>query len=471
MNKKKKKLNWKKFWATVVILFVAFIFTVSIFISYSGGGGEVVEMEVIAEVNGKPVEFYANSPVVREYERLRELYKTRTKEEILSKAVQNVVASMLIEDFAKHNGLDLSEEFIDRVTADNIHSFARKTEVSSSEIKLVRLNVESYLKSSYLPTKIDTFVNRIPKKSQASLHLLKTLDDLKIAMDIINFDETEFIRLSELTDNPKGISDFYLANYKNIALDAKITIKAEKYIFGDRKSAYSFVSNGSSSFEEKSLVELDPERNKNIILGLPEDINSFSKPLFENKKYVVYKVVSIPSFESLPQKSKDYISLKHTTQNIENLMGKYSESIKDTVNTLKRYLSAGNFEGIRKIKGVKVYRTGNFSIIKALTEFIPDQKGEAIDLPRGAYNISLITSWFTKNPGDIDIADIGQGTKIIYKILNKQVIPSRLSEIVDKLFSSYQFLYQEVIYSEWNKMLEKSGNVKIKDISKFAKEL
>lgn len=122
----KERFNWKRFWATVVIVFIAFIFTVSIFISYGGRGGSPLEMETIAEVNGKPVEFYGNSPVVREYERLRNIYKTRTKEELLRKAVQNVIGGMLLEDFAKHNGFDLSEEFVDKITAENVYGLVGK---------------------------------------------------------------------------------------------------------------------------------------------------------------------------------------------------------------------------------------------------------------------------------------------------------------------------------------------------------
>lgn len=471
-SKEKKEFNWKRFWASVVIIIIAFIFTVSIFISYGGRGGRgAMEMEVIAEVNGKPVEFYASSPVIKEYERLREMYKTRTKEEILSKAVQNVVAGMLIDDFARRNGLDISEEFIDKITADNIYSLTRKSEVSSSDLKLARLNMESFLKSSYLPTKIDTFISRIPKRSQSTLFFFKSLDDIKISLYIAEFDELEFIRNNELKENLKDISSFYISNYKDIALDAKINISVEKYVFLDRKSAYLFVSNKNVSFEEKVIITLDPEKNKNIISGLPDNINSLSKPFFENRKYVVYKVASIPEFSSLPAKTKDYASLKYAIINYNSLLGKYSERIRSTVENIKSLISKGNFQEVGKIPGVKLYQTGKFSVVKALTEYIPDKKGEALELPRGIYNVSLITSFFKKNIGEVDVADIGQQTKVIYSVASREVLPSKLSEVVDKIFSSYQFLYQEVIYSEWNKMLEKSANVKIKDISKFAKEL
>lgn len=467
----KERFNWKRFWATVVIVFIAFIFTVSIFISYGGRGGSPLEMETIAEVNGKPVEFYGNSPVVREYERLRNIYKTRTKEELLRKAVQNVIGGMLLEDFAKHNGFDLSEEFVDKITAENVYGLLGKREITSADLKMARLNVESFLKSSYLTTKVDTFISRIPKKSQVGFYNFKIVDDLKISMDIVIFNEVEFMRVNELKTNSKDIENYYVSNYKEILLDSKLGIKVEKYTFSDRKTAYSFISNGIGQIEEKTIVELSPEKNKNIITGLPDDINSFSKPFFENRKYVVYKIVSIPSIDTLPKSVKDYISLKYVLSKSDILTVKYSEDIKNILNEVKLYLARNEINKLNSIPGVNFFRTGEFSAIKALTDFIPDQRGEAIDLPRGIYNIQLIVSWFRKSKNDIDVSDIGQQNKVVYKIVDKKVVPSKVSEVADKIFSSYEFIYQESIYSEWNRMLEKGANIKIKDISKFAKEL
>ncbi|MFN4245600.1 MAG: hypothetical protein ACK4F9_05560 [Brevinematia bacterium] len=468
---KGKEFNWKKFWSTVVIVFIAVVFTVSIFISYGGRDGIASEMEVIAYVNGKPVEFYANSPVIREYQRLRDTYKTRTKEELLRKAVQNVIGGMLLDDFSRENGFDMSEEFIDKVTVDNIYALTRKSDFSSSDLKLARLNMESFLKSSYLPSKVDSFVGRIIKKSQPGFFLFKSLDDIKISLDIVEFDELNFIRINELMNNVKDVESFYISNYRDISLDAKIPIVVQKYVFSDRKSAYSFISNDGNTFESNFIISLDPEKNRNIVSSLPDDVSSLSKPFFENRKYVVYKVVSINPFVNLPQKVKDYISLKYSTLNYLYLNSKYAEKIKITLDNIKSLLLKGDIDGLNKIAGVKVYRTGPFSVIKALTEYIPDTKGEVISLPRGVYNVSSMVSWFYKNIGDIDILDVGQNTKIVYKVLDKKVQPSKVSEVVDKIFSSYQFLYQEVIYSEWNKTLEKNANVQIKDISDFAKEL
>ncbi|MCS7299279.1 MAG: hypothetical protein RMJ37_04890 [Spirochaetia bacterium] len=467
----KKEFNWKRFWATVVIVFIAFIFTVSIFLSYSGQTAIPQDMEYIAEVNGKRVEFYGNSPVIREYERLREMYKTRTKEEILNKAVQNVVVSMLTEEFAKNNGFSLPEDFIDKVTADNVYNIARKTDITSSDIKVARLNVESLLKSSYLPTKINTFISRIPKRSQTSFYLFKTLDDLKVSMDIVEFDEVEFIRKSEINSNPKDIEAFYISNYKDMSLNAKIPITVEKLIFSDRKSAYSFISNQVENYEEKTLVKLDPEKNKNIITGLPDDINKISKPFFENRKYVIYRVSSITPFSSLEEKVKNYVSLKYVLDKYSSLQGKYSDKIKEALNNIKELLSKNDITGISRLYGVKTYRTGKFSIVKALTEYVPDTKGEALSLPRGIYDISIMVSFFKKPAGEVGIQDIDNQTKVIYKIISRDRIPSKVSEVADKIFSAYQFLYQEAIFSDWSKMIERSGDVKIKDISKFAKEL
>ncbi|MCX8029431.1 MAG: hypothetical protein N2712_05490 [Brevinematales bacterium] len=468
---KKKQPNLKRIFATAVILFIVFIFSLSIFLSYSDRSTPTQEFESIAEVNGKPVEFYGNSPVVREYERLREIYKTRTKEEVLTKAVQNVIVGMLTEEFAKNNGFDITDEFIDKVTAENIYAITRKSDVSSHDIKLARLNVESILKSSYLPTKINTFVSRIPKRSQVSFYIFKSLDDRKISLQLVEFDEVEYIRRNEIELNIKEIEKYYLSNYKDIVVDAKISIDVEKFIFSDRASAFSFVSNIGSSYEEKVLVKLDPEKNKNIITGLPDDINSLSKPFFENRKYVVYKVARIASFDTLTQKLKDYVSLKYTLSNYPYLQGKYSDRIRNEVNKIKDFLIRNEITKVSTVKGVKLYTTGKFSIVKALTEYIPDTKGEALSLPREFYDLELISSLFKKSQSDIGVADVGQSTKVIYKVLTKEVIPSKISEVADKIYSAYQFLYQESIFADWTKSIEKSGDVKIKDISKFAREL
>lgn len=470
-EKKRREFNWKRFGATLVIVIVALIFTASIFVSYIDVGSGGQGTEIIAEVNGKPLEFYGNSPVIREYERLRDMYKTRTKEEVLRKAVQNVITSMLLEEFADRNGFDLSEEFIDKVTSENVYSIARKTNITSSDIKLARLNIESFLKGSYLPLKVDTFVNRIPKRSQTSFYLFKSLDDLKISLTIVKFDEVEFVRSAELFTNSQRVNAFYIDNYKWISLEAKLPIKVEKYVFDDRRSAYSFVSNGEGNPVEKVTIELDPDRNKNIIANLPDKIYSLSKPLFENRKYVVYKVISIPSFTSLSPKVIDYISLKYTISNYAFLIGNYSEAVADAIETMKKSLSKDKIAEIEAIRGAEVYSTGKFSIVKALSEFIPSPKGEALELPRGVYEVSVVTSWFRKKPGEVEVIEIDPQTKIIYKVASKEIIPSKVSEVADKISLSYQFLYQEAINAEWNKMIEKSGNVKIKDVSRFAKEL
>lgn len=468
----RKEFNWKKFWSSVIIILIALIFTVSIFISYGGRGsfGKIEELEVIAEVNGKPVEFYANSPVIREYERLRNTYKTRTKEELLERAVQNVVAGMLIEDFAKSHSFDISDEFVNKVLADNIFNLTRKKpeDITSADVKLARQNIESYLISSYLPTKIDTFINRIPKKTQMNFQLFKTIDDVKVSLNLVEFDEVEFIRINELKNSFPKIKEFYEQNYQEFVFDK---IKVEKLIFETRQEAYSFLSNQNTQPSGITIAELDPDKNKNIISALPKNLNELSKPFFENKKYVIYKIIEITPFEKLPQSKQNYISLKYVIVNHKELQNKYLENIKKTLETIRSLLSQNKESQIDLIPGTKVHRSGNFSPVFALTEYIPDTKGEAIELPRGLYRIETITSFFKKKVNDIEVIDVGQQTKVIYKVLSKTISPSKVSEVADKINSAYLLLYQEAIFSDWNKMLEKTGNVKIKDISKFAKEL
>jgi hypothetical protein len=43
--------------------------------------------------------------------------------------------------------------------------------------------------------------------------------------------------------------------------------------------------------------------------------------------------------------------------------------------------------------------------------------------------------------------------------------------VIDKVNTSYKTLMEEVVYSDWQKSLEKGAKIEIKDISKFAKEL
>ncbi|MGC8766172.1 MAG: SurA N-terminal domain-containing protein [Brevinematia bacterium] len=467
-----KEFNWKRFWSSVVIILIALVFTISIFISYGGRGrfGKLEELEVIAEVNGKPIEFYANSPVIREYERLRNTYKTRTKEELLTRAVQNVVAGMLIEDFAKKHSLDINEEFVNKILEDNIINLTRKKpeDITSADVKMAKQNIESYLISSYLPTKIDTFITRIPKKSTLNFQLFKSIDDVKVKLNIVEFDELEFIRINELKNNLSKIEEFYKENYKEFAFDK---INVEKLVFENRKDAYSYLSNQTIQPIEVLSLQIDPEKSKNIISGLPDNINNLSKPFYENKKYVIYKVKQITPLGKLPQSKINYISLKYVILNYKELEGKYLENIKSAIETIKILLSQNKENQIAQIPSAKLHKSDYFSAIFALTEYIPNEKGEAIDLPRGLYKVDTITSFFKKNVNDVELVDVGQQTKVIYKVVSKNIIPSKVSEVADKISSAYLLLYQEAIFSDWNKMLEKSGNVKIKDISKFAKEL
>ena len=472
-GKRVKEFNWRRFWATLIISLVALIFTISIFISYGGRGsiGKFGEMEVIAVVNGKPVEFYVNSPVVIEYNRLSELYKNKTKEELLERAVRNVISSMLVEEFAQKNGFGISEELVNEVTSDNIYSLVGKQDITSADIKMAKNQVRKYLMSTYLPQKIYSFVSMVPKGNNINLVYFKSIEDIKVSLNIAEFNEEDFIVQRELESNKKELENFYLSNYKKFVSDFGGKVTVEKMFFSDRNTAYQFVSNANVAPQEVQKVVLDSTKNKNIISGLPDDINSLSKPFYENRRYVVYRVLGVPSYSSLSENQKKYVCIAYVLNNYSSLQAKYSKEINSNRELIKELVSRNRLEDIKKIAGTKVFETGKFGILTALVDYIPGKNGEPVEVNRNFYNISFLSRCFKSSVNQVNVEQLDKTTTVIYKVVSKDVIPSKVSEVIDKVNTSYKTLMEEIIYSDWQRSLERGAEIEVKDISKFAREL
>ncbi len=472
-SKKVKEFNWRRFWATLIISLIALIFTISIFISYvdMGSIGKFGEMEVIAVVNGKPVEFYINSPVIIEYNRLSELYKNKTKEELLERAVRNVISGMLFEEFAQKNGFGVTEDLVNEVTSENIYSLVGRQDITSADVKMAKNQVKKYLINTYLPQKIYSFVSMVPKGNNISFVYFKSIEDIKVSLNIAEFNEEDFIVQRELESNKEELESFYLSNYKKFISDFGGKITVEKIIFNDRNTAYHFVSNANVTPLEVQKIVLDSTKNRNIISGLPDDIKSLSKPFYENRKYVVYRVLEIPSYNSLAENQKKYVCIAHVLKNYSSLQAKYSKEINDKKELIKELISKNQLGDVKKIAGTKVFETGKFGILTALVDYIPDKKGEAIEVNRNFYNITVLSKCFKSGINQVNVEQLDKTTTVIYKVVSKDVIPSKVSEVIDKVNTSYKTLMEEIIYSDWQKSLEKGAKIEIKDISKFAKEL
>jgi|GEM_PF-2918902 hypothetical protein len=469
----KKEFDWNRFWATLIISLIALIFTISIFISYGGRGrfGKFENMQTIAVVNGKPVEFYINSPVVHEYNRLYELYKNKTKEELLERAVKNVISGMLVEEFSKQNGFYITEDLVNYIVSENIYNIVGKQDITSADVKIAKNQVKNYLINTYLPQKIYSFISMIPKGNNIDLVYFKSIEDIKVSLNIVEFNEEDFITSRELEESKKDIEDFYLSNYKKFVSEINGKITVEKLFFNDRESAYQFVSNMNLQPQEEQKVVLDSVKNKNIVSGLPDDIKSLSKPFYENRKYVVYRVLEVPNYNSLTESQKKFVALAYILKNYTSLQSKYAKEINEKKELIKNLVSKNQTVEIKKIPGAKVFETGKFGILTALVDYIPDKKGEALEVNRNFYNISLLSKVFNSTPNQINIDQIDKTTFVIYKILSKEILPSKVSEVIDKVNSSYKTLMEEIIYADWQKSLEKSAKIEVKDISQFAKEL
>ncbi len=461
---KKKEFNWKKFLSAGVIIFIAFIFSLSIFVSYINTGPNVEELGEIATVNGKPVKFHANSPVVREYYALSEKYKNRPKEVLLDRALQNVISGILIEDFSIRNGIMISDDLIDKITADTISlSIANPDVLSSAEIKRIKNDVYSRVLNLYLPQKIYSLIDASAKKTQSKFDFYKDLYDFTVSITAIQIDEIDFIISREVKNNLSSIEDYYLKNYKTLA--SKFSVK--KYYFNNLSEAYKFLTNRDVTPSEISNLVLDKDKNMNIISRLPDDIKTLSKPFYENKKYTVYEVTQVDSFVSLPKNIKDYIALKYVVDNLESLKGKYKPEIEKLVEDIKQSLPKNDSYKLKNLPGIKVVKTDYFSPI---SDFITS-KGEAIDFKNTIYMPEIYIKFFSSEKGKIDTVRLDSSTLLIYKIDDKSFTKSRVSEVFSKVESIYKGLESEIIYYDFYNTLRNNADVKIKDLKKFAEFL
>lgn len=470
-KRKKRKETFKKIIVNIVVwgVVLAFVMTIGVYM----GEQKPTDYKRLVKVgkmmfDDRPGSEY-NTYVSVFSDQVREQYKASISSSIMRKFIINQSLKMLeydavIYDFAQKNGVEVSKQYLQ-----SIFSRGRNTAVPSQQIinyhKMFRVrqgfvgqmgdlnNMVSFINMSEIYSYFD-IINYVVTSEILYLNITNfvaaklNFDDAKSYYSDNIYRYANEIYIQDITVNKKRLAheiteyaktnnwDKALAKYKTqYTITGDITINSEKNVSRRYEVAMQMLTNTNADFMDKVTP----------------------KPVFENGEYHIFKIVGLPTYETLDKTAKKSILAEYAEVNYPTLEAKYKPLADEAVKKAGIMAKSGtSFKQIASITGMTYIKSGKISPVNRL---LRDSVGEVVNIPLMKNN-KWLDFLFTAKITSVSSVFNNDGYAVILKVLNRGVNPDMDYEnIDDEIQMRYARFKNDAVVEDWYDSIREKAEV------------